>query len=243
MSADLADLYRRVAGSVDSDARAWVIGVGRLTECADLQPVSTRALLAGASARGVFPAGPFGVAPELVEVVFLDAEQRAEATLAIDQPPSFVARMGLAGPGVYTAMSRSGQLDDGSREPSHVMLSDVEAVLIDTLELTEAYAAELGYAGPAQVLVGVESAVPGRPLELRVHDELCGDNLRPAAGYSSFDPLRVDYPGRLDEESAEQLRWDTAVRIAHTFGVFMPQLVGQAKTVTMIAYRPSPQAS
>ena len=59
----------------------------------------------------------------------------------------------------------------------------------------ESLAAEIGYFGAVRVMVGIACAVPGQNLELRVYDELCGDNLRPAAGYTHFEPIVLDYPG------------------------------------------------
>ncbi len=243
MTEELSELYRHVCAVLDTDARAWVIGVGQLVDCADRRPVTADVVVQRALTAGLFPAGPFGIAPELVEFSYAESGALDTAALGAAGAPSFEARVVVEARGIAVALTRSGRLDDGSVEPTHVMLSDVEAVLVDIVELVLAYAGETGHAGTARVRVGIECAVPGRALELRVYDEWCGDNLRPAAGYSRFDPVEVIFPGRLDEDAAEQLRWDTAVRLAHTFGVFVPQLVGQAKTVTTVSYRPSPQAS
>lgn len=243
MSEELIELRQRVGGTLDTDARAWIVGVGLLSELTNPPPVSIHRVLEHAASRAQFPSGPFAVAPGVVEVEMSADGLRAGATTGTRGQPVFEGRIELHGPALSVALTRSGVLDDGAVEPSHVMLSDVEAVLVDLVELMEAYASECAYAGPTRVHVGIESAVPDRPVELRVYDELCGDNLRPAAGYSHFTPIDFGYPGRLDPDAAEQVRWDSAVRAAHQFGVFVPQLVGQARAVTAVSYLHQPHAS
>lgn len=226
--------FAATAARLDADARAWVVGVGVLTryagpsETAELRPVIGRAFDAGD-----FPSGPFPFAPVRTDFSTDGARQEAVACFESGSRRQFEYRVGLAPGGVLTvALTRSGCLDDGSVEPSHVMLSDVESVLSDTLVLLECLAGELEYAGPRRLRIGLVSEVPERPLELRAYDEDGGDALRPAAGYNEFPPIEVEYPGRFDKEQTEHLLWDTALAISLAFGVFVPQMVGQAKTRT-----------
>ncbi|MCB1252410.1 MAG: hypothetical protein M9891_03960 [Austwickia sp.] len=242
MTQELVGLYARAVAALDTDTRAWVVGVALLEELAGPVPIPVGRVLERAIADGTFPSGPFAVAPGEVDVELAADGRSAEATLEVAGERSYQARAGLDGRGVSAALTRSGLLDDGSVEPTHVMLSDVESVLVDIVAIAESLAAEIGYFGAVRVMVGIACAVPGQNLELRVYDELCGDNLRPAAGYTHFEPIVLDYPGRLDEAAAEALRWENAVRIAHAFGVFLPQLVGQARAISTISYRPSPHA-
>ncbi len=230
--------FGAAAGRLDAQERAWAVGIGALTrfsghfETAELRPVIGRAFDAGD-----FPSGPFPFTPAQTEFSGDGRGEEAVARFELSSQRQFEYRVGLTPGGLLSvALTRSGRLDDGSVEPSHVLLSDVESVLSDTLVLLECLAGELEYAGPRRLLIGLVSDVPGRPLELRAYDEDGGDALRPAAGYNEFSPIEVEYPGRLDAEQTERLLWETALAISLAFGVFVPQMVGQAKTRTTYSF-------
>lgn len=240
--ATLLGAFDCALGRLDTQTRAWVVGIGLLGTPGQRPSVGVQRVLDAAQARGTFPSGPFAVAPGVAHVEVSDDGRIADAHTDLGRDRPFQGHAFVGDGVVAVALTRSGMLDDGSSEPSHVMLSDVESVFVDAVELVEAYAAELGHRDDATVLVGIGCDVPGRPLELRVYDELGGDNLRPAAGYTRFDPIRVTYHSPLSDDELETLRWDTAVRIAHAFGVFLPQMVGQART-TEISFWPGPHVA
>ncbi len=224
--------FAATAERLDSHERAWAVGVGMLTRFSgQFEPAELRPVIGRAFDAGDFPSGPFPFAPAHTEFSTDGARQEAAARFDLRGGRHFEYRVGLNPRGLLSvALTRSGCLDDGSVEPSHVMLSDVESVLSDTLVLLECLAGELDYAGPRRLLIGLVSDIPGQPLELRAYDEDGGDALRPAAGYNEFSPIVVEYPGRLDKEQTERQLWDTALAISLAFGVFVPQMVGQAKT-------------
>ncbi|MEP7160915.1 MAG: hypothetical protein ABI746_07410 [Dermatophilaceae bacterium] len=224
--------FAATSGRLDVHTRAWVIGVGRLTslqrsfERAELRPV-----VGSAFDSGAFPSGPFPFTPGLARFATVDRRQEAVAQFDLDAQRRFEYRVGIGGQGLLSvALTRSGCLDDGTAQPSHVMLSDVESVLSDTIVLLECMAGELDDTGPRRLMIGVASDVPGEDVELRAFDEDGGDTLRPAAGYNEFPPIVVEYPGRLDPDETDRLLWETALSISLAFGVFVPQMVGQAKT-------------
>ncbi len=217
---------------LDVETRAWVIGVGRLTRVrGGSEPAELRPVVGSAFDSGAFPAGPFPFTPGLAQFATFGSRQEAVAQFDLEAQRRFEYRVGIGAQGLLSvALTRSGCLDDDTARPSHVMLSDVESVLSDTIVLLECLADELDHTGPRHLMIGIASDVPGEDLELRAFDEDGGDALRPAAGYNAFAPVVVEYPGRLDAEEAERLLWETALSISLAFGVFVPQMVGQAKT-------------
>lgn len=228
--ATLAEIFERTCRALDVERRAWIVAAAH---CVDPLPAPAPRLAAVAQRAmdsGEVPAGPYAFRPGPAALDVSGADRQVELTCHLDGGRRLQGRITLEESGVLCeALTRSGHLDDGSHEPSHVMLSDVESVLVDMVHLVEACAAETGYRGAVRLMLGVACEIPGTPLELRVYDEAGGDLLRPAAGYDRFDPVILEYPVPLGEAERAHLLWDTAVAIGYAFGVFLPQLVGQAR--------------
>ena len=211
---------------LDTDDRAWVLGgVVLLEELRNrtIERVPLDSLVKRAFDEDDFPAVPFPFTPGDLEWTpegefdCADSTVDVNGTMALDVKLATDRRCAVG-----EALTRH-RLDDGSLQPTHVMLSDVEAVLIDCMSLARALAAETGYAGPALLLLEIECR-SDQPLELRAY-EGNGEVLRPAAGYNFFAPMRLPFTLPLNAEEEAELLWDVARDLSLQFGVVEPQLI------------------
>lgn len=212
---------------LDTTERAWILGgVVFLEELLErsIEQVPLASLVEKAFADDVFPAVPYPFTPHGLTWNVHDKFDYADTT--VDVNDTFGLDVKLATDrrcAVGEALTRS-RFDDGTL-PTHVLLSDVEAVAIDCMALARALAAHTHYEGPALLLLEVLCDHPHNPLELRVYDEGDGERLRPAAGYSYFAPIRLAFDLPLTHTEEEHLLWDLARDTCLQFGVFEPQLI------------------
>ncbi len=215
--------------------RAWILGIGRCVDRAvapDSSGIDVEHLIVEAYEAGGYPAGPFPFTPTTMTVERNPLYQVARAEFPLPCDLSLRCRVAIAEPSVLLeGLSRGNCVVDDVTRRSHVMLTDVESVLMDTVTLIETAARRVGYEGPCRIMIALACDIPGEPLELRVYDEGDGNVLRPAAGYRDFAPVFVEYPGRLSQDEMEHVLWEAALEIALRFGVFAPQMVGRPHRV------------
>lgn len=233
ISADeiLQATYEGAVPLLDAHRRAWVLGIGR---CVDLESnpdspgLDVENLIVEAFETGDYPAGPFSFTPSAIGVERNSLYQVARAEFPLPCDRSLRCRVAVAEPSVLIeGISRGGCVFENETHSSHVLLTDVESVLMDTLTLLETAAEQVGYSGPRRLMIALACDIPGEALELRVYDEGDGNVVRPPAGYRDFAPVFVEYPGPLSPEETEQVLWQAALEIALRFGVFNPQMVGR----------------
>lgn len=223
--APLLRTYRTVIDALDTDRRAWIVGLARLVDAPDVTPAPTWCrLLRDAIAVGDFPTSP--VPFEIEDVLVACAgrmDVHASATLPGGRRLDYRI---IGGPrSVAVALTRNGQLDDSSHRPGHVQLADAESVLLDTVTLIQRLAHAVGHATGCHLVLGIACDIPGHPLELRVFDEDGGDLLRPPAGYDEFDLVYADFHTDLTGTELDVWCWDACLPIVEQFGVFEPQMI------------------
>lgn len=212
----------------DIDKRAWVLGgVVFLEELRQrsIEQVPLSSLVERAFADDGFPAVPSPFTPRDLAWKVHDKFDYADTSIDVNDYIGLDVKLATDRRcAVGEGLSRA-RLDDGSLQPTHVLLSDVEAVAVDCVALARALSAHTHYEGPALLLVKVLCESPEAPLELRVYDEGNGEHLRPPAGYRYFAPMRMPFNFPLTEDEEQRLLWDLARDMCLQFGVFEPQLI------------------
>lgn len=212
---------------LDTDKRAWVLGgVVFLEELRQrsIEQVPLGTLVERAFDDAGFPAVPYPFSPEGLDWKVADKFDYADTSVEVNDIVGLDLKLATDRRcAVGEGLSRI-RLDDGSSQPTHVMLSDAEAVAADVMSLARALAHDTHYEGPALLVIEVRCDSPDAPLELRAYDEGNGEVLRPAAGYDFFAPLRLPFDFPLTPEEEQRLLWDLARDMCLQFGVFEPQL-------------------
>ncbi|MBW3086987.1 hypothetical protein KEM60_03217 [Austwickia sp. TVS 96-490-7B] len=226
------DAYAQALTLLDPHRRAWVVAVVRFAgvgERIDLTQAVPLAIL-----EGLFPSGPFAFQVRGMSAMSAELVGGPDCPVGRvgDSADRYVSlRMCSGTPGTLAVgLTRSGRLDDGSVEPSHVLLSDAESVLTDTCALVQACLTLLDHRGVVELLLRVACDIPGRPVELRVYDEDCGDTLCPPSGRHAVAPLRLSTVAPISQVEAERVVWEAASTLATAFGASRPQLLGQARS-------------
>lgn len=219
----------QVAGALDVHQRAWIVGGVALADApedTEGNRVELDTLIDSAFSADHYPAVPFPfhrseISWRQVNTTLIggrhtnpDDEIQFDVNLVTDR------RAWLG-----EAMTRAVLDSDGVPHPTHVMLSDAEAVLADALSLGRSLASTTGYTGAATLVLEIVCESEHPPLELRAFDEALGKSLRPETGFSHFVPVRVPLHFPLSDEDEAQLLWQTSSDIATQFGVFDPQLI------------------
>ncbi|WP_168582698.1 hypothetical protein [Gephyromycinifex aptenodytis] len=178
-------------------------------------------------ARADLPSGPIRYVEREMYLDLEDAHHTVEvrATVAEGRPP-YVATLGFGSAGLLAlAFTRSGVFAaDEPRRASHVLLADVEALIVDCRALAETAAHSLGYRGRVEMLVGIACDVPGQALRLRRLDHETGE-MAPADETSSFEPIITSFDTDPAYPDRAKWCWDVAQRAADRFGAPAPQLV------------------
>ena len=213
---------------LDTDERAWVLGgVVFLEEVRQrsIEQVPLGSLVERAFEEDGFPAVPYPFTPEDFDWKVADKFDYADSTFDVNGHLGLDVKLATDRRcAVGQALSRN-RLDDGTSNLTHVMLTDVEAVIMDCVALARALASHTRYEGPALLLIEVHCNSLTTPLELRVYDEGSGDRLRPAVGYDYFAPMRIPFTFPLTPGEERELTWDLARDLCLQFGVFEPQLI------------------
>ncbi|MBK7721329.1 MAG: hypothetical protein IPI32_03615 [Austwickia sp.] len=222
--APLLHAYRSVVDVLDTDRRAWIVGLGRLVGVRSLDPTpDLGSLLAQAMLDGKFPTGPCPM--QLGDLVYDCGTMSARAEMLLPAGRPMEYRI-VAGPrSLAVALTRNGYLDDGTVDPGHVQLADAESLLVDAVVLTQRLARLVSHVGVCHLALGIASDIPQRPLELRAFDEEYGERLRPPIGYDEFDPVYGEFRTDLAGDDLDLWLWDTSLSVAEQFGVFMPQMI------------------
>lgn len=225
----IAQAILDAASFLDVQSRAWVVGVGRLVgnEGDDVPDGALiRRMLEEAYDSEEFPAGqlayvpdrePVRVNPEFHMVTVSHATEDGEPFLELK------IGFGIAGY-VAVGFTRSGRMGDEQVEPSHVLLADVEAIIIDVAHLLTLLAEHRDYAGDCQVIVSVASEVPDRPVRLRAYDETIGELIPADRCPESFTPLIGTFRTPVDRSAFHRYGWELAKQAAAQFEVSGPQL-------------------
>ncbi len=240
-NAPLLHAYRSVVDILDTEHRAWIVGLGRLVDVRSLaESPDLRSVLSAALWLGEFPSSPFPLHLEDLLITEDYGMLTARADVVLPGERRLEYRI-VAGPrAVAVALTRNGYLDDGTVDPGHVQLPDTESVLVDTVMLTSRLAATVGHLGSCHLALGIASDVPNQPLELRAYDEGSGERLRPPAGYDEFEPVYAEFRADLDGDELDLWLWDTSLAIAAQFGVFVPQLVQRPRSTEVPGWRVGP---
>ncbi len=226
----LLEAVRAAAAELDTDKRAWVIGIGRLGDN-EGQPMldvnQIHEVLQALYENGDYPLGPMAYAPDYqraeVNPIYhmVTLEHHREGRPYLETKIGF----GIAGY-VAQGFTRSGILEDHEYEPSHVLLVDVEALIADTATLLVQVALAQGYLGPCALIIGVVSDVPGHPLRLRSYDATTGELLPPDPTADSFVPVAAPIMVRetIDRAEFHRILYGMSLQAAHQFGAQVPQL-------------------
>lgn len=225
-----AEALAMAAGHLDTASRAWVVGIGKFaqSEGIDAHQAFLKPILEESFALGYFPQGPFSYVsrsyeledqPEFARVI-LRADHKGEPHLEYQIA---IAPMGF----IRIGLTRSGRLGSGPVSPSHVLLSDVESLLLDVALLGEVTGRQTGQSGELEIAVGIVSEVPGQPLRLRAFDESTGELCPPLAGDADqvFTPVGVRIDRALGEAEVYAAVFQAGRAIAAQFGAspqFMP---------------------
>lgn len=218
-----------VVPALDTDKRAWMVASVALADTdpgATDTPVTPDAIIDHAFSYDTYPAVPCPFDPATLTWEKHGSHQvcnhRVEAygDLHFDVMAASDSRTWV-GKGLTRAVLET----DGTGHPTHVMLTDVEAVIADALTLGQSMGELLDYNGPAVLAVDIISDSDTAPLELRSYDEDQGDKLRPEAGFNTFTPVRTALELPLTDESGTEVLWNVCRTVAEQFGVYEPQMV------------------
>lgn len=211
---------------------AWVIGVARLADlsvehaCPDAQEIL--AIIESATETGYYPTGAIADAADVDGEELQGSEwyQRRVVRARHRQGGTIEQQVGFGVGGfVGYGFTRRGCFDVDPVEPSHILLSDVEAAITETVAVSVITAERLGYVGPIDYLVGAMSTVPGRPMRVRVLDEEDA-TVRPVDDALDSVPL---VEGRVySDMTVDQLHaclYETCVGLARALGLAEPQLL------------------
>ncbi|MDO5629133.1 MAG: hypothetical protein Q4G43_12510 [Mobilicoccus sp.] len=216
---------------LDTERRAWIIGVGWLSGVAPTREAPDVAtvdgILAWTRTTSLFPSGAMRFVED-DQVEFLAADVSSMKYRHRDPRGQDFLEV-LAGFGPYgfvaTGMTRSGNLGAERDKRSHVLLTDLEATCVDLLVLSRAAAEAYHYDGPIDLLVGVSSLVPGEQLALRCFDPATGDLTPEADAARIFDPVHTRVSASGSDEARYERLFDLAVEAARQFGQDRPQFM------------------
>lgn len=224
----LAEALATATTMLDTDRRAWVIGIAWLREAegpGTPRGVDVDEILRACRENAEFPCGAMGYVtldgePEInesYEMASLHHRRDGEDYLDIRVA---VGVEGFLGYG----FTRSGVLGERGGLPSHVLLTDVEAAIADLGTLAAFSTAHLGYEGPVDTVVGIGWSAGDVPLWLRALDPESGE-LGPGLEASAFEPVFGSFGTDRDFQTqyGEVLRM--ATEVAQQFGMSGPQLM------------------
>lgn len=217
------------AGHLDIGGRAWVIGIGRLVgnEADDIPDEALmRRILEEAYDSEEFPAGQLAYVPDREPVrVNPEFHMVTVSHATPDGEPFLELKIGFGIAGfVAVGFTRSGRLGDDRVEPSHVLLADVEASIVDVGHLLTLLAQHRDYVGECEVIISVASDVPGRPVRLRAFDETVGELIPADRCPEAFETLIGHFRTPIERPAFHRYGWDLATRAAAQFEVSTPQL-------------------
>ena len=214
------------AADLDTGARAWVVGATRFVDADDLSARRIRdigRLLEMAWRTGQFPVGPLAYQPGAPTIDIRPDRHHARIDMLANGAPFISVSLTLTPTGTIVCGTRSGKLADGIDEPSHVLLTDVEAGIVDLITFTSLRAKQIGYSGEVELALDLYSRVPGRPLQLRCYDEVSGD-LASGAAPGTFTVPTARF-GLRDGRQVGRVTLDVLQDVARQFGAGGPQLI------------------
>lgn len=237
--------YRSACDLASPDETAWVIGVARLAELPVEHPRPGPAeileIIASATRTGYYPTGAIADAGDVVgeELQGSDLYLRRVVRARHRQGGMIEQQVGFGTAGfVGYGFTRRGCFDVDPVEPSHILLSDVEAAITETVAVSVITSIRRGYVGPIDFVVGAMSRVPGHPMRVRVLDEEDA-TVRPVDDALDSVPL---VEGRVySDMTVDQLHarlYETCVDLAHALGLVEPQLLTPPPAGTP-AYEPA----
>lgn len=223
-SADIA------AGELDAERRVWLVGVAHLAdvpEIREMAPGEVTEIIHVANTTVDFPSGPVGFVDGGFTVE--DNPDYALLTLASASAPHLELKLGLGMAGfVAVGLTRTDVLDDGSHWPGAVLLSDVESVLADIVQLGIAAALRIGYWGPINLLIKVADRRPEASLSVLTVDEETGRAVLLRELPSGESPTvlgTMSYTAESTPRSVHAELRAVAEQLATQFGAPEPQLI------------------
>ncbi len=224
--------FRVAAQRLDIERRAWVVGIARYLEAPSDLTIGAqelREILDSAYASGEFPVGAGGYVCHEVSIEVLPSHSQATLRASADDGSDFIEyQVGFA-PNAYlgVAMTRSGHFPGFAKAPGHVLLPDVEGVVLDLAVLLDHAGRVLELGGPTHFAVEILSEIRGHPLRLRCLDvetgELC--LARPGDEPEEFQPVSVRLYREMDVDAGHRLMYRALSEVASQFGVAAPQLL------------------
>ncbi len=225
-------VFEEAAHRLDVERRAWVVGIGQHVEAPaglSVDEDDLRRVLDSAYASGNFPVGAGAYVCHEVSIKRLPTHSQAILRACAADGSDFLEyQIGFAPNGYLgVAMTRSGHFPGSAPAPGHVLLADVEAVVLDLAVLIDHSGRILDRRGANQFSVAVLSDIPGHPLRLRCLDvdtgELCPP--RPGDDPELFHPVSVRLHPEMDTETGHRLLYQALTEVAGQFGVEEPQLL------------------
>lgn len=222
--------FAESADRLDTRDRAWVVAVARLVGRED-DPIPSvdhlTAVLAGLESRGDFPSGPFRYVDAEVTRDLHDVYRAARRQVDVDGEPYLDSVVGFGHAGFLAmGLTRSGRIaEDEPQQPTHVLLADVESIIVDMRAFAEEAALDAGHVGRVEVLVGIACEVPDQPLMLRHLDQATGVLLPPDESLTTFTPIISSFEAGPGHAGRAAWCWENGVIAAEQFGAVSPQLV------------------
>lgn len=216
---------------LDVRRRAWIVGVGRLSDMrggvAVPDVATVEGILRWTRSKSLFPSGAMRfVEDDAIEFLATDV---SAMTYRHRDPRGQDFLEVLAGFGtdgfVATGMTRSGNLGAERGKPSHVLVTDFEATCADLLVLARAAAETYDYRGPMDLLVGIVTDVPGEELRLRTFDPATGDLSEEDTAPQVFEPVHTRVFSHGSDEERYEALFAMAVAGARQFGRSRPQFM------------------
>lgn len=222
----LADALSVAATQLDTDRRAWVIGIAWLREAANTRTregAAVDTILRSCREHAEFPSGAMGYVTLDGEPEVNEMFQMASMHHRLNGADYLDIRIALGAEGfIGYGFTRSGVLADHPGQPSHVLLTDVEAAIADLGTLSASTVAHLGYGGPVEVVVGV-CWTGAEPLRLRALDPDTGE--LGECQEAPFGPVFGAFRGDQDFSSQYPEVLRMATEAARQFGMEEPQLM------------------
>lgn len=188
----LSYAVQAASGILDTGRRTWLLGAAHLTE----QPLDStldaelvRQVIDLATRTTQFPSGPLDFIPKGFQQE-INVDHRI-VTLSSEAAPHLQLKIGFGDAGILAiGLTRTDVLDDGTRHPGAVVLSDLESVAADAVIIAVGSAMALGYWGPIDFYLTVRDDRPGQDLTLFGIDDETAILETMRTGVEQFDPVR-----------------------------------------------------
>ncbi len=219
---------RPVLDFIDTSRTACVVALGQfldLRSAPAVGPDDLAQLMLGAFEAGDVPIGPLAYTSTTPTVAC--SEDGGSLSAYTERSPGEIdvlEALRLEPRRVVVAGARYGWLPGVPRASSHVMLCDLEAILIEVQVYLHRRAELLNYRGRARVTVGVHTDLP-QGVTLRRLDEETGELHPDGLRTRRFWPLSTEFALIDPPQRTRRRSYRLATRAARAFGASAPQLL------------------